>query len=103
MWRSDIAGAEQPGHHDVEDGDEEHGEHGCREHSAKHAGADRMLGFRTCTTGDHQRDDAECECERGHQDWSQAKPRRLDHRLIQTFPLSPQAFCEFHDQDSVLR
>src|SRR6185503_6621279 len=62
----------------VEDRDEEEVEQRREDHPARDRGAERVAAVLARAGGEHQRQDAEDEGERGHEDRAQADARRLD-------------------------
>ena len=73
------------------------------EHSGKHARADGMAARRARARGNHERQHAQNECERCHENGSDSLARRLDCRLAQAQPLLAQMRRELDDEDCVLR
>src|SRR5690606_27188855 len=61
-------GVEDAFDHQEEQRDEEHAQEGADDHAAEHAGADRALRAGAGTGGDRQRQHAQAEGQRGHDD-----------------------------------
>ena len=73
------------------------------EHAAEHARADRHLRAGAGPARDRQRQHAEAEGQRRHDDRAQAQLRALDRRLDEAHALLEVRLRELHDQDRVLR
>ena len=94
--------AEQPPYDDEEHRHEEDREQGGGDHAAHHAGADRVPARRSRARTDDERQHAEHEGKRGHQDRSQAQARGFERGVDQAVALRLQVLGEFDDQDRVL-
>ena len=81
---------------------EEHGEHRGRQHAADHAGADGDAPAGARPGSDRQRQHAQDEGHRGHEDRPQALAGRRDRRLDQMHAALVVFQRELHDQDRVL-
>ena len=57
---------------------------------------------RTGAAGEHQRQHAQNEGERGHQDGPQPDARRFDGGVVNREPLCAQLLGELHNQNAVL-
>ena len=72
------------------------------EHAAEHGSAERLTHLGAGAGGDHQRQHAENEGERGHQDRPQAHARRFGRRLEAVLAVLLVLPRELHDQNCVL-
>ena len=73
------------------------------DHAAHHAGADGALAGRAGAAGDHQRQHAQDEGQRGHDDRAEAQVAGGQRRFDQALALRLQVFGELDDQHRVLR
>src|SRR4030095_4206380 len=72
------------------------------QHAAEYHGADGLLTGGARPGGQHQRDYAQNEGERGHHDWAESAPGRFDGGLRDGVALPVQVPSEFHNEDGVL-
>ena len=84
-------------------GDEEDPDQGRHQHPADHHGAELAPGDRAAARREPERDTAEDERERGHQDRPEPELGAPDRRVVNRPALPPLAARELDDQDRVLR
>ncbi|CAG2154752.1 hypothetical protein LMG19282_04712 [Cupriavidus campinensis] len=83
--------------------DKEHGDHRGAQHAANHARAQRLPARRRGPARDGQRNTAQDEGQRGHDDRPQPQLGRLDRRVVGAQPLlDAHLHRELEDQDGVL-
>src|SRR5579875_713732 len=87
----------------VQHGNEEQVENGGDDHSAEDRGSHRMAALRSGAAGEDQRQHAQNEGERGHQDGTQADASGLDRRFANREPFVAQLLGELDNQNPVLR
>jgi hypothetical protein len=92
-----------PRDHGEEQRHEDRRDEGRGEHAADDAGAHRAARPGAGAGGDHERQHAEHEGERGHHDRPEAQARRVERRLRGALALEEALLRELHDQDGVLR
>ena len=100
--RSRRAPPPPPFHQHEEDRHDGEREEGRRDHAAEDRGAERVARGGAGAGRHHQREDAEDEGERRHQDRAQAHARRMDRRLLQRLAALVEDLGELDDQDRVL-
>ncbi|MDT4824452.1 hypothetical protein FQZ97_577000 [compost metagenome] len=93
---------EQAQHDDEEGRHENHRERRGGQHAAQHAQAHRLLAGGARAGCHCQRDHAQDERQRGHQDRTEPQPRGLHRGLEQAHAAGVLVLGEFHDQDGVL-
>jgi hypothetical protein len=87
---------------DEEQGDEDQVDERGREHSAGDRGSDGVHGAGPGSDGDGQRQRAEEEGQRGHDDRTESDSHGREGRLDESFSLTPLFLDELNDQDGVL-
>src|SRR6516162_3223123 len=88
---------------DVEaDGDEEDGEHGCRQHSPDDSGSQNPARHGACTRGTPKRYATQNEGEGGHENWPQSQPGSGQRGIGQGFAFLIFGFGKFNNQNGIL-
>ena len=97
-----LAAFEDAPHDQEEHRHEQDCQQGRGDHPREHAGADGTLAGRTGTGGEEQRQHAQNERHRSHDDGSETQMAGLQHGFDQTLALSLQVLGKFDDQNGVL-
>ena len=99
-----LPGDEAADTHDrhVERGHEGNAKHRPRDHTAQNAHTDRVLRTRARTVRHRERQNAETESERCHQNRAQTQTNGFKRRVHDVLTLVHHVLGEFHDQNRVL-
>src|SRR5580704_15528878 len=100
--RNGLGGFPPAGQQAEEQRHEQDGDEGRGQHAADDAGADRMAAGGARAGADGQRQHAEDEGKRGHDDRTEAQPGGFDRGVVGREPLLVTLRGELDDQDGVL-
>ena len=90
-------------HHQVEIGNKQGAYEGGHQHTGKNGDTERDPARSSGSGRNHQRESAEDESKRGHQDRAETYASAFDRRFFGRLACSPVIPGEFYDQDSIFR